>query len=451
MSLRRILMTIIAVLVLLTSSLPVSAQSNPPHTPYLVKDIKSDGSSNPISSIAEYKGRVYFFTFNSTDRYELWSSDGTDTGTSKVLSLNLDINFSVTSYEYQQANGLLFIILRDASSSSTLLWRTDGTAEGTWQIAKISQDWPEYAFEPVSYKDQLFFIQDINLWAINGNSHALFTSLLKFEPFFDKYKGPYVMNGLLYLLLGNQLWQSDGTAAGTQKVTTLEGFTQNYEFMPVCTGKLLYFVGKTSASGDELWVTDGSAAGTKMVSDLTSGTGSTQFKTHVQADGSLFFVTSKDQTQTLWITKGGSSDVQKLVEQASITMKGSSGNRAYFTVGDSSAKYSVWQSDGTSAGTKSLFNINYQYASLKILAKTIFFGNTDEASGNEIWVYDGSSSPRLLADIYPGADPTGYTRNSAMGIAAGKLWITADDGVHGRELWAYDILTSSLYLPDVTR
>jgi ELWxxDGT repeat protein len=64
------------------------------------------------------------------------------------------------------------------------------------------------------------------------------------------------------------------------------------------------------------------------------------------------------------------------------------------------------------------------------------FANGTTNSGNELWIAgNGLTAPRLLKDIVPGgsSDPNQFTP-----LADGRVLFTANDVVHGRELWVTD-------------
>src|SRR5439155_6834204 len=65
------------------------------------------------------------------------------------------------------------------------------------------------------------------------------------------------------------LYVTDGTAAGTKKITT----PPLLDFTPWITalGTNAYFDAYVASSDWELWKTDGTAAGTKLVKDITPG------------------------------------------------------------------------------------------------------------------------------------------------------------------------------------
>jgi ELWxxDGT repeat protein len=81
-------------------------------------------------------------------------------------------------------------------------------------------------------------------------------------------------NGAMYFIAnGDELWKTDGTAAGTTKVKDIdpnkggdEG-SGSYASMAVFNGKLL-FAGDDGVNGSDLWVSDGTEAGTQRLRTL---------------------------------------------------------------------------------------------------------------------------------------------------------------------------------------
>lgn len=73
--------------------------------------------------------------------------------------------------------------------------------------------------------------------------------------------------------------------------------------------------------------------------------------------------------------------------------------------------------------------------SLTSVGTQVFFTADDDIHGRELWVSDGPTSARMVSDLRPGSDgsdPRGLTNFNGM------LFFTAYDGVHGTELWRSD-------------
>ena len=68
------------------------------------------------------------------------------------------------------------------------------------------------------------------------------------------------------------LWRSDGTTAGTRRVTSGPSAPVNPEAFSVINGRLYFSAAdQSAASGRELWFSDGTAVGTRMLQDLNPG------------------------------------------------------------------------------------------------------------------------------------------------------------------------------------
>lgn len=261
---------------------------------------------------------------------EIWSSDGTEQGTTLVWSgtqAGAEIGFHLAD-----AGGALYV----AFHGGPLVRTVDGTqattttvpgfpsqaimdsgkrlktlvSDGTRLIASFGKSFTPReraiaVFDPATGQSTETMPTDIapsdddNEW-IGTPSGAIFscaTSARAIEPCI-----------------------SDGTAQGTRILRTLDegGSLSSYPHDFHIVGDVAYFVANDGAHGEELWVTDGTDQGTHLVKDLTTGAGSTRFversdePTPLQAEGALavgstFFFMSDDRTtktRTLWRTDG---------------------------------------------------------------------------------------------------------------------------------------------------
>jgi len=197
----------------------------------LVKDINPGfGGSYPYSLYA-FKNNLYFGAYDGNGfNYEFWKSDGTEKGTAKLQNIT-PAYFYETFQDpaipvYCISNNKLYFTATDFNYYGAELWTTNGTQSGT----KIVKDINPYSSFPNYLTDvngTLFFTADDGvhgneLWMSDGTSKN--TTMVKD---ITPYSGSYLYNlcsagGKLYFLNGTfypaTLWSSDGTANNTNQV-----------------------------------------------------------------------------------------------------------------------------------------------------------------------------------------------------------------------------------------
>src|SRR5947209_14392119 len=71
-----------------------------------------------------------------------------------------------------------------------------------------------------------------------------------------------------------------------------------------------------------------------------------------------------------------------------------------------------------------------------VIGSTTYFWADDGTHGNEVWKTDGTAAgTSMVADINPGS---GTSSPYHLTNVNGTLFFTANDGVHGTELWKSD-------------
>ncbi|QGJ70079.1 Hypothetical protein PBC10988_17680 [Planctomycetales bacterium 10988] len=269
------------------------------------------------------------------------------------------------------------------------------------------------------------------------------------------------MNGTLFFTgfngnSGQELFKSDGTSSGTEIVKMISPSGGSPRYLTNVSGTLFFNAYGGDAQGAELWKSDGTSAGTVLVKDIDATymrSSGPQELTNV--NGTLFFRANEPSTGfELWMSDGTSAgtvlvkDIDPNVDtgpfydypQSSFPDHLTNVNGTlFFTADDGSNGVELWMSDGTSAGTMLLTDINpFGDATPENLINidgTLYFSANSGANSSEVelWISDGTSLGTVLVkDINPGAansNPANFTN------VDGTLFFTADDGSNGVELW----------------
>ncbi|HSP13596.1 MAG TPA: Ig-like domain repeat protein [Thermoanaerobaculia bacterium] len=117
------------------------------------------------------------------------------------------------------------------------------------------------------------------------------------------------------------------------------------------------------------------------------------------------------------------------------------GSRVVFTASSPFTGVELYMTDGTTAGTSIVMDINpgdrsSSPSNFAILNDRLIFSAVDELHGQELWTTDGTAAgTRLLADIYPGF---GHSSPGDGIVYHGRLLFSAREPVNGRELWITD-------------
>lgn len=169
----------------------------------------------------------------------------------------------------------------------------------------------------------------------------------------------------------------------------------------------------------------------------------------------LFSAAQSTDDFELWITDGTSAGTRMVKD---INASGSSnplhlthsGNlfmgKVFFSADDGSHGTELWVTAGTEASTRMVADINPGLADSHPDYLTAYNGNLifhafTDTYGEELYITDGTEAgTRLLIDICPGS--TG-SRPEYLTAAEGKVWFSADDGTHGQELWVTDGTTEN--------
>jgi ELWxxDGT repeat protein len=381
-------------------------------------------------------GKIYFTGIDVTDvtGRELWVTDGTDGGTQLIKDIYPGTTNSSPRDLFVFNNAVYFFA--KTAAHGVELWKSDGTLDGTVEV------------------------KDINPGADNGYN--------------DNYTSFFANNNILYFdatdgTNGVELWKTDGTNTAMVKDINSGAPSSNAENF-TALGTEVLFSATDATNGTELWKTDGTT--TVLVQNIASGANSSSPSQFVLFQNKIFFAAS---TGSGVFAQGGlySTDGNSVILVKSFGIGGSAtllslsvilNNKLVFsalTIGASGTGLQVWASDGTTAGTTAITNLNTSNpigAGAIILPdifsagangdyhthsfnNKIFFIADDGTHGAELWITDGTQA-NIVKDINPGAD-------SSLGIGSGQFaaswfytantfYFSANDGTHGNELWKTD-------------
>ncbi len=429
-------------------------------------------------NLTRFSGRLYFSGDDCSNGRELWTSDGTFTGTLMLRDIYTGTRVDTSSIEpnssspdhFTEFNGALYFTASDGVHG-TELWKTGGAYTNTVMVKDIvSGTSPSLISEMIVFSNTLFFVAD------DGNSN-----------------------------FGEELWTTDGTLTGTQRLTDIKvnsGDSNISQLTVVDDLGLLFFTAESSNSNTELWVTDGTLTNTVLVKDIKTVGGS--LPSYLTALGSrLLFRATDNNDSELWTTDGtltntveidiypgGSSSPVGIrafgptaffaadsltsagepwlwatngvtVTEIAQINAGAGGNpdfvamglELYFRAYDTGSNIELWKTNGTALGTVMVKEINPTQASnpfgMFVMpgGAQMLFAADDGAVGSELWITDGSEpNTELVANIAPDV-ASGFP--SALTPSGGSMYLQSLDATLSFGLWRSDNLTSATLVTDV--
>jgi ELWxxDGT repeat protein len=258
------------------------------------------------------------------------------------------------------------------------------------------------------------------------------------------------LNGVLYFTAddgtnGHELWKSDGTETGTVLVKDIApGSDSSSPNGTTVFNNEIFFSAATSDSGLELWKSDGTAGGTVLVREHVGYTGISPKELTVVGN-TLFFGGSTDTNDTaLWVSDGTTVGTTILQYSINVTDIVAGGNTAYIFVDNFFGEDDeLWKSDGTPVGTTQLGTFPSLGASqiegIAVIDSTLYFVADDGTTGDALWKSDGTvAGTTLVADIRTPADNNIDDPIRNLTSWNGALYFSGNDGTNGTELWTSD-------------
>ena len=250
---------------------------------------------------------------------------------------------------------------------------------------------------------------------------------------------------LVFLRGGHgDLWRSDGTRAGTWPLLpeTLKVRSPSDGAVFVALGGVLYFEGCTNEIGCELWRSDGTAAGTRLVKAV-SNRGSLVMQFLGAAAGRLFLASGYFPDFKLW-TSDGTADGTTVIKQLPTIprLAAATPGRIFLALAVPGKPEELWASDGTTAETLSLAsfplpNFGNAIPWLKIFGNRVYLEADDIVHGHEIWRSDGTPQGTVRVTNFGFFDPFGgHLDPQHLEEAGGRAVFFATDGLSKVKLWS---------------
>ena len=383
----------------------------------LIKDIYSGVSGSYISTFVKYNDLMYFTAYDGTHGYELWKTDGTPENTQIAFDIVSGTGSSQPTF-LKVCNGYLFFVVRINGHYN--LCKTDGTK---WEIIKdLGQNEYGVAFSIIEMTSSGNYIY-------------------------------FVTEGV-----GQNLWISDGTEAGTYKVKDLYACSK----LTDVNGKL-FFAGYDSNNSElELWTTDGTSVGTLLVKNIGIGYSSTPNEL-ISFKNLLYFTAfTKEYGREIWQSDGTATGTIQLCDIYPGSKDGIvsanfcvSGNNLFFSANNGDTGIELWKTDGTQSGTILVKDINNGVQSscpsqITAINDQIYFQAYDYEHGLELWKSDGTAEGTVLvSDILQGLQSASPTNILSIGDA---IYFIAETTNSGRQIFkmTYNTIQSTIDIHDET-
>ena len=316
------------------------------------------------------------------------------------------------------------------------LWRTEGTADTTIKLEKAAD----------RVYDNLYFLGDKLIFTVRTDELGteLWTSDLtpdSAELLIDLVPGSsdlapedfMVSGNYLYFVgwqefIGSQVWRTDGTVAGTIRLTGPDlgdinyvPSNSNYQQNSLLdfNGSLYFFAQRKDESW-QLTRSDGTVAGTGLAVQMPNTF--EVYGIHDLGATSSFMVFQ--HFGQLWRSDGtqaGTFPLQELGPGEEFDSITPAEFDLYFVKHDANYKYQLWKSGGQIASTVKVTDLPAWTVVYDAVGNSLFFGVNDIMTGIEPWTSDGTAAgTKMLKDIRPG---------NGDSISPGELSIVVDDKI----------------------
>ena len=420
----------------------------------ILKDIKTSFEGGSFDSypswLTNFDGQIFFSAVDNSGESELWSTDGTESGTRLISNIA-----GIQSGNPKELTSDKYVLTYSAFTpeNGRELWYTSSGTYFSGLYGDIytgsSSSFPKniihWFHSPVfSAKDtdglRYLWRSDIDIDKLSEDhilpAESLVTVFNNDIYFVGNFQGE-----------GDALWKYDGSIF-TEVFDYYPNSDQDTHFSEIQpSGDLLYFT--AGSYDDQLFATDGNPDNTRpiQISESTDRyiSGANNL---IDVEGTLYFAASTSYGNDLW-KFDGSGDGAVLIDP---TNREEGINRAkHLTLVDNKLFYEgtylfdteLYMFDIDSGTTSLVKDINTSGDALNRIDNTLtkfnnrlLFVATEPIHGEELWITDGlASGTRRLTDLIEGADDSDIDEISVLGD---KVIFRANSDEFGIELFVWD-------------
>lgn len=430
----------------------------------LVSDINTGSASSNPEIKGVFNGRVVFGATFGGQR--IYLTDGTGVRMLRTTYNGFYVPFvNPTNKPFVVLNNqLIGLFDYSGTSGESLLTKCDGiTIDGFGSFANVKYSDTNYLGQStniqlgdaVVFNNKIIFASKVNTTSVYSDELIIADDVTGSTPLKDIYPGSNssspremtVVGAKCYFsanngTLGRELWETDGTSAGTVLFSDLfTGATGSNPTQLKAYGTFLVFTATHPTLGRELFKMNSIGTLTSLKDINTSGDSN---PTNVTVIGSAIYFAANNGTSgnELWLS-GGTSSSTNLVRDINPTGDSNPSNFienqawVYFTANDGVNGVELWKTDGTNAGTTLVSNINLTGSSNPadfVVHNGRLYFTADEGTGKQLYYVDASSVVHKIV-----INPTGDSLISGLISTPTELFFAADAGTGiGKELYAFN-------------